>query len=101
VENPHQAIKRGNINNKEKKKTLAHPVQGIHSESQAPPNLGKGPEREEDTVMEMDKQYLADIDLDKLEEALNKKDLQTIPEYQLRKFHKVFLNSTTGATSRL
>jgi hypothetical protein len=51
--------------------------------------------------MEMDEQDLADIDLDRLEEALNKKDLQTIPEDQLRKFHKVFLDSSTGATSRL
>jgi hypothetical protein len=51
--------------------------------------------------MEMDEQDLVDIDLDKLEEALNKKDLQTIPEDQLRKFHKVFLDSTIGATSRL
>jgi hypothetical protein len=56
---------------------------------------------EEDTVMELNEQELADIDLDKLEEALNKKDLQTIPDDQLRKVHKVFLDSTAGATSRL
>jgi hypothetical protein len=42
----------------------------------------------------MDEQDLADIDLDKLEEALNKKDLKTIPDDQLRKVHKVFLDST-------
>jgi hypothetical protein len=30
-------------------------------------------------VMEMDEQDLAKIDLDRLEEALNKKDLQTLP----------------------
>jgi hypothetical protein len=51
--------------------------------------------------MEMDEKDLDDIDLDRLEEALNKKDLQKIPEYQLRKVHKVFLDSTSGATSRL
>jgi hypothetical protein len=44
---------------------------------------------------------LADIDLDKLEDAFNKKELQTIPVEQLRKVHKVFIDSTTGATSRL
>jgi hypothetical protein len=52
-------------------------------------------------VMEMDEQDLDDIDLDRLEKALNKKDLQTIPDYQIGKVHKVFLDSTSGATSRL
>jgi hypothetical protein len=51
--------------------------------------------------MAMDEQDLADIDLDKLEEALNKKGLQTILEDKLRKVHKVFLDSTAGATYRL
>jgi hypothetical protein len=102
VENPHQTTERGNNNNKENQQPQAHLVQGSHSvDSQASPNLGKGPEREEDTIMEMDEQDLADIDLDRLEEALNKKDLQTIPEDQLRKVHKVFLDSSAGATSRL
>jgi hypothetical protein len=36
-----------------------------------------------------------------LEEALNQKDLQTLPEEQLRKVHKVFLNSSTGSIARL
>ena len=58
----------------------------------------KEPEREEDTVMEMDEQDLAEIDLDRLEEALNKKDLQTLPEDQLGKVQKVFLDSSVGAT---
>ena len=49
----------------------------------------------------MDEQDLAEIDLDRLEEALNKKDLQTLPEDQLRKFHIVFMDSLVGATSRL
>ena len=51
--------------------------------------------------MEKDEQDLAEIDLDRLEEALNKKDLQTLPEEQLRKVHKVFLDSSIGSTSRL
>jgi hypothetical protein len=39
--------------------------------------------------------------LEKLEEALNQKDLQTLPEEHLRKVHKVFLNSSMGSTARL
>jgi hypothetical protein len=49
----------------------------------------------------MDEQDLEEIDLDRLKEVLNKKDLQTLQEDQLRKVHKVFLDSSTGATSRL
>jgi len=44
---------------------------------------------------------LAGIDLEKLEEALNQKNLQTLLEEQLRKVHKVFLNSSAGSTARL
>ena len=51
--------------------------------------------------MGMDEQDLAEIDLDRLEEALNKKDLQTLPEDQLKKVHKAFLDSSAGDTSRL
>jgi len=56
---------------------------------------------EEDTIMDMNEQELSEIDLDNLEEVLNKKDLQTLLDDQLRKVHKVFLDSMTGATSRL
>jgi hypothetical protein len=38
-----------------------------------------------DTLMKLDEQDLADIDLEKLEEALNQKDLQTIPVEQTQK----------------
>jgi hypothetical protein len=62
---------------------------------------GKERQREEDTVMEIDEKDLAKIDLDRLEEALNKKDLQTLLEDQLRKVHKVFLDSSMRATSML
>jgi hypothetical protein len=51
--------------------------------------------------MQLDDQDLVDIDLEKLEEAFNKKELQTIPVEQLRKVHKVFIDSMAGATSRL
>ena len=51
--------------------------------------------------MQMDAQDLAGIDLEKLEEALDQKDIQGLPEEQLRKVHKVFLNSTAGSTTRL
>jgi hypothetical protein len=49
----------------------------------------------------MDDWDLADVDLYQLEEELNKKDIQTIPDDQLRKVQKVFLDSTVGATSRM
>jgi hypothetical protein len=49
----------------------------------------------------MNEQDLEEIDLDRLKEALNKKDLQTLPEDQIRKVHKVFLDSLAGDTSRL
>ena len=58
-------------------------------------------EGEGDTPMMLDDRELAGIDLEKLEEALNQKNLQTLPEEQLRKVHKVFLNSSTGSTARL
>jgi hypothetical protein len=54
-----------------------------------------------DTPMQLDDRDLAGIDLEKIEEALNQKDLQTLPEEQLCKVHKVFLNSSAGSTTRL
>ena len=54
-----------------------------------------------DTPMHLDEQDLACIDLEKLKEALNQKDLQILPEEQLRKVHKVFLNSSTGSIAWL
>jgi hypothetical protein len=51
--------------------------------------------------MLIDETDLAEIDLEKLEEALNQKDLQHIPVEQLRKVHKVFTDSTAGSTARL
>jgi hypothetical protein len=51
--------------------------------------------------MQLDDRDLAGIDLEKLEEALNQKDLHALPEEQLRKLHKVFLDSSAGSTTRL
>jgi len=51
--------------------------------------------------MIMDESDLAEIDLEKLEEALNQKDLQHLPVEQLRKVHKVFTNTSSGSTARL
>jgi hypothetical protein len=51
--------------------------------------------------MLMDEMDLAEIDLEKLEEALNQKDLQHLPVEQLRKVHKVFTNTSAGSTARL
>lgn len=54
-----------------------------------------------DTLMQLDDRDLAGIDLEKLEEALNQKDLQALLEEQLRKVHKFFLDSLAGSTTRL
>jgi hypothetical protein len=48
----------------------------------------------------MDENELVDIDLDTLEEAYHKQELQSIPLDQLQKVHKVYINSTVGTTSR-
>ena len=58
-------------------------------------------EGDEDTPMLIDDRDLARIDLEKLEEALNQKYLHTLPEEQLCKVHKVFLNSSAGSTAHL
>jgi hypothetical protein len=52
-----------------------------------------------DTEMNVDEKDLADIDLEKLEEAYNRKELQSIPLEATCKVHKVYIDSTTGATS--
>jgi hypothetical protein len=54
-----------------------------------------------DTPMKLDERDLVGIDLEKIEEALNHENLQTLPEEQLRKVHKVFINSSAGSTARL
>jgi hypothetical protein len=72
-----------------------------------PPDLLKETNTEDagdadgDIHMQMNAQDLAGIDLEKLEEALDQRDLQGLPEEQLRKVHKIFLDSTAGSTARL
>jgi hypothetical protein len=58
-------------------------------------SLGDG----EDLEMIVDEKYLANIDLDLLEEAYNKEYLQYLPPEQLYKVHKVYIDSTMGDTS--
>jgi hypothetical protein len=80
---------------------------GIEPSHTPPPDQNKETHAEErgdadgDTPMQLDAQDLAGIDFEKLEEALNLRDLQGLPEEQLRKVHKVFLDSTAGSTARL
>jgi hypothetical protein len=53
-----------------------------------------------DAEMELEEQELAGVDLEHLEHAYRHQKLYTIPRDQLRKVHKVFLNSSTGSTAR-
>ena len=53
-----------------------------------------------DEEMEVDDQDLAGIDLEHLEHAYRHQKLYTIPRDQLRKVHKVFLNSSAGSSAR-
>jgi hypothetical protein len=53
-----------------------------------------------DAEMDLDEQDLAGIDLEHLEQAYHHQQLYTIPPDQLRKVHKVFLNSSAGSTTR-
>jgi hypothetical protein len=100
VENPHKSMDQHINKGKEKQNPNPYPKEKKNG-SPTQEKTGTNAEDEEDTLMQMDEQELADIDLDKLEEALNKQDLKTIPVEKLRKVHKVFLDSTVGATSRL
>jgi hypothetical protein len=53
-----------------------------------------------DEEMEMEEQDLAGVDLEHLEHAYRQQKLYTIPRDQLRKVHKVFLNSSAGSSAR-
>jgi hypothetical protein len=53
-----------------------------------------------DPDIDLEDQELAGIDLVHLEQAYQKQQLYTIPLDQLRKVHKVFLNSTAGGSTR-
>jgi hypothetical protein len=47
----------------------------------------------------LEDQELAGIDMAHLEQAYRKQQLYTIPPDQLRKVHKVFLNSSAGGSA--
>ena len=55
---------------------------------------------DDDEEMEVEEQDLAGIDLEHLEHAYRHQKLYTIPRDQLRKVHKVFLNSSAGSSAR-
>jgi hypothetical protein len=50
--------------------------------------------------MELEEQDLAGVDLEHLKHAYRHQKIYTIPRDQLRKVHKVFLNSLAGSSSR-
>jgi hypothetical protein len=101
VENSHKPMGKHPRKHKEYQSSQEYQTPANQANPQTHPVSWKEPEREEDIVMEMDEQDLAEIDLDRLEEELNKKDLQTLPEDQLKKVHKVFLKSSEVDTFRL
>jgi hypothetical protein len=53
-----------------------------------------------ETEMELEEPDLAGVDLEHLEHAYRQQKLFTIPRDQLRKVHKVYLNSSAGSTAR-
>jgi hypothetical protein len=53
-----------------------------------------------DAEMELEEQELDGVDLEHLEHAYRHQKLYTTPRDQLRKVHKVFLNSPAGSTTR-
>jgi len=50
--------------------------------------------------MELEEQDLGGVDLEHLEHAYRQQKIYTIPRDQLRKVHKVFLNSSAGSSAR-
>jgi hypothetical protein len=91
IQDPHEGLQKNKDQNPIP--SYSGPNKEIHADEKGD---GDG-----DTLMQVDAQDLAGIDLEKLEEDLNQKDLQALPEEQLRKVHKVFLDSTAGSTARL
>jgi hypothetical protein len=79
VENPHK--KNIQRNDKGKAKTLSRSSSRKIQDTCSPTRKNEEKKMEDggDTIMQLDEQDLADIDLEKLEEAFNKKELQSIP----------------------
>jgi hypothetical protein len=82
-----------NQNPLRKEEETAHPSenQEIHSH---------GDVENGETEMELEEPDLAGVDLEHLEHAYRQQKLFTIPRDQLRKVHKVYLNSSAGSTAR-
>jgi hypothetical protein len=98
VENTHKKGKQDKDKGKSKKKL--EPTKGKNHETD--PIAQHNEDNTEDganTLMQLDDQDLVNIDMDKLEEAFNKRELQSIPVEQLLKVHKVFIDSIVGAAS--
>jgi hypothetical protein len=57
-------------------------------------------QEDRDAKMDLDEQELAGVDLEHIEHAYRHHKLYTITPDQLRKVHKVFLNSSAGSTAR-
>jgi len=71
----------------------------------SPSSLDQGPSampelEDADEEMEIEDPDLAGVDLEHLEHAYRHQKLYTIPRDQLRKVHKIFLNSSAGSTAR-
>jgi hypothetical protein len=71
------------------------PHSGLEQDSSAMPEL-----EDADEDMELAEQDLAGVDLEHLEHAYRHQKLYTIPRDQLRKVHKIYLNSSAGSTAR-
>jgi hypothetical protein len=82
-----------NQNPLRKEEEIAHPSenQEIHNHVDA---------ENGETEMELEEPDLAGVDLEHLEHAYRQQKLFTIPRDQLRKVHKVYLNSSAGSTAR-
>jgi flagellar biosynthesis GTPase FlhF len=90
-------------------KTPPNPVKGAAQETQVPSQpiatissmtatLEPTEAEDGDVEMELDEQNLAGVDLEHLEHAYRHHKIFTIPPNQLRKVHKIFLNSSIGST---
>jgi hypothetical protein len=73
-----------------------NPSQTPPTDSSLPATLG--PEMG-DPDTDLEDQELVGIDMTHLEQAYRKQQLYTIPPNQLRKVHKVFLNSSAGGSA--
>jgi hypothetical protein len=98
VEDPHQYARKDKTKGKSKETTTPVLEQITLHISKVPLEEDQLTEDSGDIDMQLDDRELAKIDMEKLEEAYHKHELQSLPLEQLRKVQKVYLNSTTGET---